>query len=994
MANKVLIKFEASGHDPLIKAIKTLAKVQGTLREATKKTEKITLHLNKTQNNLSQISDKVTKGLQKQALQQKKVKDGLLNISNNGRLVHNAFATIRSQLLLLSFGMTLVTGSILKLVNAFAEQELSERRLTIALGHHSQALLDNAVALQKRTKFGDETINNAQAMIAVFVKDEDQIIKVTKATLDLASAKGMDLNTAADLVAKSIGSSTNSLSRYGIEAEGAAGSTERLDSIVSDIQEKFGGFAAGELDTVSGQLQAMRNAVGDAAEAFGGILAPAVTTVAKGIKAVSEAMDPARIKSYISSLLLMAAAYEVVAIATKGATIAAISLKRALIATGVGALFVALGELINQLGLFDDKAEESADTVSNLDYALLGLGFKELKVLTADLNWELQKHIDVREKEKRISDELKKSKDDSIKSLRDHIAALKSNNGIQEIDIILRNKRIALGRDLKITEHLLVTEIYDHEQAIKKRIKTQSDAIKQAKLEKDVARDSQIAMAKMNLKTQEETELFENKLSMFKKMSQVRGNLLNIMMKGRSFQEVMNSLLSDRNIILGEEQQFSDAAMKSLREELITRDKNIKARWKEINALREKLALESHTEAMAKFELNLAAAKKEHNLMTDKGNKLSQTEISRKVAQHKLAKEETALLEIQKGIGKEVLEDVDLERERKEQIAAVKTRLMQIDVEQLKLTNEQTDADERAAAAQLSHDQRILSLRGQLLVQQEKQRLMLMEETKERKFLKDITIKLTDEEISSKLKSFELDQEEKELTQVQVRLLEAQNDTTQDQNQILEDLATVKLRLLEIDNEKLELDEKLTAAQQAKLALTKSEIAASIQLGKSYKFTGNAAKDAANIAIQATLESLQVKLMAILAEHMESVATDVPFPASLAVTAILPALLAGLISSGFGFVKNLATFETGGLVGGTRHSQGGTMIEAERGEFVMSRNAVESIGISNLEIMNATGTGAINVAVTGNVMTSDFVEGELAEKIAEAVRKGVEFGVS
>ena len=93
-------------------------------------------------------------------------------------------------------------------------------------------------------------------------------------------------------------------------------------------------------------------------------------------------------------------------------------------------------------------------------------------------------------------------------------------------------------------------------------------------------------------------------------------------------------------------------------------------------------------------------------------------------------------------------------------------------------------------------------------------------------------------------------------------------------------------------------------------------------------------------------------------------------------------------------MKNLATFETGGLVGGTRHSQGGTMIEAERGEFVMSRNAVESIGISNLERMNATGTGAINVAVTGNVMTSDFVEGELAEKIAEAVRKGVEFGVS
>ena len=86
-------------------------------------------------------------------------------------------------------------------------------------------------------------------------------------------------------------------------------------------------------------------------------------------------------------------------------------------------------------------------------------------------------------------------------------------------------------------------------------------------------------------------------------------------------------------------------------------------------------------------------------------------------------------------------------------------------------------------------------------------------------------------------------------------------------------------------------------------------------------------------------------------------------------------------------------FEQGGLVGGRRHSQGGTLIEAERGEYVMSRNAVESIGVNNLEAMNAGG-GAININITGNVMSSDFVEGELADKITEAVRKGVDFGIS
>ena len=87
-------------------------------------------------------------------------------------------------------------------------------------------------------------------------------------------------------------------------------------------------------------------------------------------------------------------------------------------------------------------------------------------------------------------------------------------------------------------------------------------------------------------------------------------------------------------------------------------------------------------------------------------------------------------------------------------------------------------------------------------------------------------------------------------------------------------------------------------------------------------------------------------------------------------------------------------FEHGGYVGGRPHSQGGTIIEAERGEFVMSRNAVESIGLETLNQMNQSGGGGnINVNVSGNVLTQDFVEGELAESIKEAVRRGSDFGI-
>ncbi len=88
-------------------------------------------------------------------------------------------------------------------------------------------------------------------------------------------------------------------------------------------------------------------------------------------------------------------------------------------------------------------------------------------------------------------------------------------------------------------------------------------------------------------------------------------------------------------------------------------------------------------------------------------------------------------------------------------------------------------------------------------------------------------------------------------------------------------------------------------------------------------------------------------------------------------------------------------FETGGLIGGQSHAQGGTMINAERGEFVMSRDAVESIGVNNLERMNEGGGGNnITVNVSGNVLTQDFVEDELAESIRTAVRRGTDFGIS
>ena len=88
------------------------------------------------------------------------------------------------------------------------------------------------------------------------------------------------------------------------------------------------------------------------------------------------------------------------------------------------------------------------------------------------------------------------------------------------------------------------------------------------------------------------------------------------------------------------------------------------------------------------------------------------------------------------------------------------------------------------------------------------------------------------------------------------------------------------------------------------------------------------------------------------------------------------------------------SYEQGGVVGGRRHRYGGTTIEAEQGEFIMSRNAVSRIGLANLNRMNAGGGGAVTVNVSGYVLTQDFVEGELAENSNDAIRRGTDFGLT
>ena len=267
---KIEIQFKPKGDKQLIAAIKQLDVVTKRLQGTTSKYEKEVEETIRSQRKLNNQLKKSNK-------------TSLLGVKNN-RLLGNSFATLRSKMLLFSFGIGLTTMAFKKLFEATIEQERVEKKLEHQLGKSNKALLNYASGLQAVTKFGDEAIIQVQGMIASFTKDEEQIKLATAATLDLAEAKGMDLKTAGDLVSKTLGSSTNALSRYGIEVVGAAGSIRRLDSLTRNISTLFKGEAVAAADTFGGSIAQMTNSVGDANEAIGNFLAPFMQRIAGFMK--------------------------------------------------------------------------------------------------------------------------------------------------------------------------------------------------------------------------------------------------------------------------------------------------------------------------------------------------------------------------------------------------------------------------------------------------------------------------------------------------------------------------------------------------------------------------------------------------------------------------------------------------------------------------------------------------------------------------------------
>jgi hypothetical protein len=123
---------------------------------------------------------------------------------------------------------------------------------------------EQASALQRLTGVSDEAIMAAQRILLSFGAQASQVKELTPLVVDLASAMGTDVVTAAKQVARALDGEEIKLDRINIRARSA---TELLQK----MQEAFGGQAEAEF-AAKGGLSRMIVSLGELAETLGGFL--------------------------------------------------------------------------------------------------------------------------------------------------------------------------------------------------------------------------------------------------------------------------------------------------------------------------------------------------------------------------------------------------------------------------------------------------------------------------------------------------------------------------------------------------------------------------------------------------------------------------------------------------------------------------------------------------------------------------------------------------
>jgi len=210
-------------------------------------------------------------------------------------------------------GAQIVTRAIGALTSAFKDsigaanrQEDAINSLNIALkssGRFTETASKDfqqfASSIQNVSTFGDELIlENAALIQSLGQLDQNGLKRATKAAVDLSAALNIDLRSAATLVGKAAVGEVGSFSRYGVAIKKGKDNAETFARTLDLLEQKFGGAAAGKIETTRGAYTQLANAFGDLTEKIGALITKSdgvsgtIKLLAGGVSDLNNALDP------------------------------------------------------------------------------------------------------------------------------------------------------------------------------------------------------------------------------------------------------------------------------------------------------------------------------------------------------------------------------------------------------------------------------------------------------------------------------------------------------------------------------------------------------------------------------------------------------------------------------------------------------------------------------------------------------------------------------
>lgn len=194
-------------------------------------------------------------------------------------------------------GVGSAVGLITKALEDQAEAEAGINKLNQTLAAQgrlvegaSQKFQEMAGALTEVSTFTDDSILALETQFIALGRSEDEVQRLTKATVDYATYSGQSLESASSAVIRGLRGQDRAFREYGIQLDEGADKTTIFNQLVGQMESRFAGSAQLATQTMTGQLTILKREIGELTESLGKFIGAtysgesALTTITKWVK--------------------------------------------------------------------------------------------------------------------------------------------------------------------------------------------------------------------------------------------------------------------------------------------------------------------------------------------------------------------------------------------------------------------------------------------------------------------------------------------------------------------------------------------------------------------------------------------------------------------------------------------------------------------------------------------------------------------------------------